>query len=137
MRFFNKPESAAEPPESPADALTGVASLLAWIAAANVVAGVLAVGAQWDFAIAQGGGPLSIFVGLAYGALAFLARRGLKWSAPAGLALFVLDSLTAISGALTGGASASIWMISRILIAYYLVQGTRGAMRKPDGPEPA
>ncbi|HQX08987.1 MAG TPA: hypothetical protein PKY66_01135 [Thermoflexales bacterium] len=131
MRFFNKPDSAPEPPESPADALKGVASLLAWIAAANVVAGVLAVGAQWDFAIAQGGGPLSIAVGLAYGALAFLARRGYKWAAPAGVGLFVLDSLVAISGALTGGNSASIWMLSRILIAYYLIQGARGAMRPP------
>ena len=41
-----------------ADALKGVGSLLAWIAAANIVAGVLAVGAQWDCAIVQGGGPL-------------------------------------------------------------------------------
>lgn len=129
MRFFNKPDAAPEPPESPADALKGVASLLAWIAAANIVAGVLAVGAQWDFAIAQGGGPLSIVVGLAYGALALLGRRGFKWAAPAGLGLFVLDSLAAITGAFTGGASASIWMLSRILIAYYLVQGARGALR--------
>ncbi len=130
MRFFNKPDAAPEPPESPADALKGVGSLLAWIAAANIVAGVLAVGAQWDFAIVQGGGPLSIVVGLGYGVLAFLARRGASWAAPAGLILFVLDSLAAISGALTGGPSVSIWMISRILIAYYLIQGARGAMRK-------
>ena len=28
-------------------------------------------------------------------------------------------------------ALASIWMLSRILIAYYLIQGARGAMRPP------
>ena len=129
MRFFNKQQAPPGPPETPESALRGIGTLLAAIAGVNLVAGALAVFAQWDFAIAQGGGWVSVVAGVGYGVLAFMALRGFKWAAPIGVVLFVVDSLLAVSGTLTGGSVVSIWMITRIVVAYYLIQGTRTALR--------
>lgn len=131
MRFFRNTGGAPEPPPSPENALRDSGRWLAFVAAVNLVSGVLAVVAQWDYVIAQGAGAISLVSGLVYGVLAALALRGVRYAAFAGAIIFVLESLANLAGLAGGGGANSLWLLSRFFIAYSLVQSARGAYTKP------
>ena len=77
----------------------------------------------------SGAGTHTIVVGLIYLALGLLARRGVKITAAIGAAVFVIEAVLNFGGAVGAGSFSSSWLLSRMLIAYWLIQAARNTLR--------
>ncbi|MBX7212417.1 MAG: hypothetical protein K1X39_00250 [Thermoflexales bacterium] len=129
MRFFRNSGGTPVPPPTPAAALREASLFMLALAGLNLAFGVLAAVVGWDFAIDQGAGTHTIVVGLIYLALGLLARRGVKITAAIGAAVFVIEAVLNFGGAVGAGSFSSSWLLSRMLIAYWLIQAARNTLR--------